>query len=180
MLSRKLIYGILVPTVAVWLAIALAPDRVQIRVDCGDLRHTAFGIPVRYEPMVEPERSRLLAATAGSSVVSPTWVPVVPQTTSHYNAGVYQSWYRAAGAFGSLDMSLCRLMAEDFGSRVIAAKGHDYVVPSWPPDMRFTDPAASGTAWATDPGIGQFCRAHGYSIESGQKPGDRPHLVPLP
>jgi hypothetical protein len=50
------------------------PTSGQIRLDTGDLRYYWWGIPLKYERMPEPQRSKLLALASKAPAIPAKWV----------------------------------------------------------------------------------------------------------
>src|SRR4051794_30927178 len=73
----------------------------DIRLDTGDLRYRYFGIPIVYEKMPEPQRTRLLALTAGSAVCRNEWYQcaVFPLPTTNHTDGMCRGFYMKIDAW---------------------------------------------------------------------------------
>ena len=75
---RKMVAaGVVVPLLFVMFYLFMGPTSGQIRLDTGDLRYCWFGIPVYYDRMPEPERSKLGTLARRSPAVPAKWVTCV-------------------------------------------------------------------------------------------------------
>jgi hypothetical protein len=159
----------------------LTPTSIEIRLDCGDLRFKRWGIPISHAPMHEPERTTLLSLAGDSKKMAPEWAPIVPQTTSNYNAGEYAGFYKRAAEWDSVDRTLFRLMVEDIAAKINAAAGKKHVVPSWMGEFDGIDPKKLGYDWSKNPKILKFCQERGYLLETSPAPESQvsPKTLPL-
>jgi hypothetical protein len=55
-------------------AVFYGPTSGEIRLDSGDLRYRYWGIPIDYQPMPEPKRTRLMDLAAKSGKIPSEWV----------------------------------------------------------------------------------------------------------
>ncbi len=160
---RFAVYSTLGLILFVMFTIQGRPSSIDIRVDCGDLRFRYWGIPIIYERMREPQRTALLAIARAAPPIAPKWIPVLPQRTSNYNAGEYQSRYFKRMPWAKADPNICRLLLEDFSTYITRADGRSYA-GGW--GTRVSEWGAMGDPispdWISDPDIRQFCESHGY------------------
>jgi hypothetical protein len=138
------------------------PTSGQIRLDTGDLRYCWWGVPLMYERMSEPERSRLLALAAASPAIQAEWVTCVryPLHTSNNPEVAYVERYHVIGLWAGEDPKIARWVLEDLsdytktgGSR----RSFNLLIRliDWKPER--IDPG-----WREDAEIRSYCAAHGY------------------
>lgn len=144
----------------------------DIRLDTGDLRYRYLGIPMAYERVPEPQRTRLLALAAGSQVLVPEWrrCATFPLPSSNNTHRMCRGWYARASVWAAQDPPLARLMLED----VAAYVDHTSAVQGLPPSAtllsgRFVLPDVSGNL-SLKPGWQQDEAAVAYMQWKGHAP----------
>lgn len=137
MRPRKLLSAACVGLVAVVALMTIsgrALTSADIRLDSGDLRYRYFGIPIVYERMPEPQRTRLLALTAGSSVCRDVWrqCAVFPLRTTNNSDAMCRGFYLKIDAWIDVDRALARAGIEDVGRYVIETRVREGLPRSFP------------------------------------------------
>src|SRR4051794_11018966 len=105
-LTRGRVIGLGVLLVAVGIILRGGPlTSADIRLDTGDLRYRYLGVPLSYERMPEPQRSRLLALAAGSNVLRPEWhtCATFPKVGSNNPDRMCRGWYFQASVWAAED-----------------------------------------------------------------------------
>ncbi len=97
------------------------PTSGQIRLDTGDLQYCWFEIPLRYERMPEPERSKLLSLSASSPRLPGSWVTCVtfPHGGTDNPESGFHLMFKASGIWASEDPHIARWLLEDVQFRVL-------------------------------------------------------------
>lgn len=99
----------------------------DIRLDSGDLRYRYFGIPVVYDRMPEPERSKLLALAAKSKIVTNEWrtCAIFPLRSTNNEDFMYRGWYFKVSVWTGEDPDLARLLVEDIAAHLRATNARN-------------------------------------------------------
>jgi hypothetical protein len=110
---RRIVAGIIGTLVLVYFG--LAPTSTDIRLDTGDLRYRYFGIPLIYDRMPEPQRSRLLELTRGSKVCTSEWKRCAkfPLHGSNNPDAMCRGFYMRIEAWVDVDKKLALAGVED-------------------------------------------------------------------
>jgi hypothetical protein len=96
------------------------PRNGQIRLDTGDLRYCWWGIPLEYDEMPEPQRSKIVALAKKSSAVPAIWVMCVryPKDTTNNLDIMYQGFYRRIAWQAGEDPDLAKWQLEDVAATI--------------------------------------------------------------
>lgn len=126
--SRWLIrLGLLVVVVMGAWAFVIGPTSADIRLDTGDLRYRYFGIPLVYERMPEPARSRLRALTSQLGDVGAEWRQCArfPLPTTNNTDSMCQRFYFALSAWMDEDPRIALILARDVVNYIRKMNNHD-------------------------------------------------------
>ena len=157
---------------ALWLVVRPpGPTSADIRLDTGDLRYRWFGVPVWYDRMPEPTRSHLLAAAAGSAVLTPEWQTCVtyPLPTSNNTDAMCRGFYAEGADWIPADPGVARLVLEDVATYVRRTNARSGL----PASVRMLSPLgvmgidARGIRtirpdWRDDPEVQAYLQSKGY------------------
>jgi len=89
------------------------PRTCEIRIDCGDLRYSVFGIEVERQLMSEPARSVLLSLSERSDILSPEWLWIPTQVGSNRPNRMCYRFYASAAAWSRVDPEIAVAVTED-------------------------------------------------------------------
>jgi hypothetical protein len=149
-------------------AFFFGPHSGQIRLDTGDLRYCWLGIPLQYEQMPEPERSKLLALASKPPAVSSTWITCAtyPLPTSNNPDSMCRSCYSGIAAWTDEDPHIARWALDDMVTYLQDThathglpKSCELVVPG------MIDYAAGKVEpnWRDEDAVKDYCTAHAYT-----------------
>lgn len=91
------------------------PTSGQIRLDTGDLRYCWYGIPLRYRPMPEPERSHIVALASRAPAIPHRWVTCVtyPLPSSNNTDSMCRDFYWSVAIWSTVDRQIARRAFDD-------------------------------------------------------------------
>ena len=100
----------------IYYALVHGPTSGQVRLDSGDLRYRWFGIPLYYEPMPEPYRSKILSLK--SPAVPAQWVTFAenPWLIEHDLTNRYR--YDFVASWAEADPNIARLALADLADDI--------------------------------------------------------------
>lgn len=154
------------------LGVVLGPSSADIRLDTGDLRYRYFGIPIVYERMPEPQRSRLLALASQSPILVSEWHQCAnyPLPTTNNTDGMCRDFYFKIDAWIDVDPQIARLAAEDVASYIRDTNALESLpksysllsgfVVEWTADNR----QSVREDWRDDEGVRAYFDTHGIAI----------------
>ena len=121
-------------TIFLMVTLDLARTSAEIRLDSGDLRYCYFGVPLVYEQMPEPQRTRLLGLTSGSSVCRNVWhqCAVYPLPTTNNTDLMCRRFYLKLDAWIDVDRDLARAGIEEVGEYIITTRVRNGLPQSYP------------------------------------------------
>ncbi len=163
--------GLGIGLIVTW-AIISGPSSADIRLDTGDLRYRYLGIPVVYERMPEPQRSRLQSLASQSSVLVDEWHQCAdfPLPTTNNTDGMCLSFYMRADAWIDVDQNVARLALEDVATYIRDTHARESLPHSFAllngfvieltDDHRY----AVRSEWREDEAVRTFFESHGIPI----------------
>jgi hypothetical protein len=157
--ARLVVYGLAFLS----LLSIIAGPKVEIRLDCGDLRYVYLGIPLRYKVMEQPYREELFEL-GGNANISQRWAPVPPRTTSNDNAAQFQNWYRHAAIWSSSDKTLAQLFLKDISESISSGHGLQFQNTDAGMLLRMASRPSLPVDWQDIKEIQIYCKTHGYSM----------------
>ncbi len=164
-----------IPIVCAWFLLH-GPTSGEIRLDTGDLRYCYFGIPFSYSRMPEPQRSRLLSLSAGSSILKPQWFTCVtyPLTGSNNPDLMVEGFYSRATAWIPVDPKLAQMIVEDIAKYVKGTNARSglpdsfYLVSGFLVDQNTQGQWTLDPNWRQDEEVQNYFTAKGYSPATTQ------------
>jgi hypothetical protein len=165
----KVRLGVVAGVVLLGLLMVVGPSSGEIRLDTGDLRYCWWWVPVRYERMPEPERSRIQVVAAAGPAVPAEWVTCVryPLRCSNNPDLMCRSFYASIAAWSGEDPKIARWALEDVVNYVrtthaqygLPASGH--VLSGFIVEMSKGRVVAD---WRDQEEMKAYCAAHGYVL----------------
>ena len=149
----------------------------DIRMDCGDLRYRYFGIPLVYDSMPEPQRSKLLALSAKSKVLKDEWrtCATFPRQYSNNEDRACRSWYEDAVVWAKEDPEMARMLLEDVTAYLRAeddlngsSKESSWILGSFLVVDEKKDAWAVKPNWRQDPAMLDYLACKHYSLPTTQ------------
>lgn len=175
--SRWLRYSILplVIVIGYLLMYGMGPTSGDIRLDSGDLRYRYFGIPIIYERMPEPERSRLIKLTSKSSICRNEWhqCVVYPLRGSNNPDWMCRGFYWRIVKWIDVDPELALAGVDDVGRYIIDTHARQGLPKSMPLISGFTFDNNGGIRadWREDEGVKYYLESRGLTAT---RPASRP------
>ncbi|MDB5319775.1 MAG: hypothetical protein JWN40_1406 [Phycisphaerales bacterium] len=170
-LTRRRKFAVLaIGLIAVVVYFSLGPTSADMRLDTGDLRYRYMGIPIVYERMPEPQRSRLLQLTQGSRVCAPTWEQCAsfPLHTSNNPDAMCRGFYMRIDAWIDVDKKLALAGVEDIARYISETNGRRGLPRSTPLlfKTKWSDDDRARTmrveeGWQADAGIAEYRKSLG-------------------
>jgi len=129
----------------------------RYRRDTGDLRYRYFGVPIWYERMPEPQRTRLMKLAAAPPAIPSDWLKCMDYRHRGTNNGDIEarSGYWLAARYAEVDPGIARLLLEEHATTVPHVSHFYSLLVRYVP--------AYGE-WREDEEIRAFCAARGYAI----------------
>lgn len=148
--------GIVIALLLLAIALPSGPTSGQIRLDTGDLRYCWHGIPIRYEQMPEPERSKLLVLASKSPGVTAEWVTCTthPQDTEYRPHALCRYFYHLTAIWADEDPKIARWAMDDM---VDFIRHGSLGLPNCAHVL-----SASLVDWRDQKEVKDYCAAHGY------------------
>jgi hypothetical protein len=160
---RMIKWGSVIFLLLLGFGVLYGPTSGQIRLDTGDLRYCWWGIPLKYELMPEPQRSKLLALAAKVPPVSAEWVTCV-NYPKHYSDNPeirYHGEYYSIAIWADEDVNIARWAMDD----EVKAIPHGGTTRLWPIlGYRVLDSSTGklNVDWRDQEDVKDYCAAHGY------------------
>jgi hypothetical protein len=153
----------------VLLSFLRGPTSGQIRLDSGDRRYCWWGIPIRYERMAEPNRSKIVALSAMSPAIPAKWVTCVryPLPSSNNTDLMCSDFYWSIAAWANEDPKIARWTLEDVTRYIPGMLARGGLPESCSLLSTFTVDWRSSTVkpdWREDEEVQRYCASHGYVL----------------
>ncbi|HPO13937.1 MAG TPA: hypothetical protein PLI09_10865 [Candidatus Hydrogenedentes bacterium] len=101
----------------------------EIRLDCGDLRYPYHGCTIYKRSTPEPDRTKLLALAAKTSIPKETWSQFTVPALKAWDR-MYRNAYRRVVPWIEIDPELAKLLLEDLAGYMQRLKQHQGGLPS--------------------------------------------------
>jgi hypothetical protein len=166
-LVTKVALACLLAVLAIWLVNLIGPTSAQVRLDTGDLRYRWFGMPLEFESMAEPNRSKIVALAAMAPPIHTEWAHFPkPSTLSNPHVQCVNSYHEVA-EWSDQDRTLARLLLMDVAEEARDRSYMGEVTPAfrlaWPVLDYKSLHGNSFLGWQKDPAVLQYCASHGYT-----------------
>lgn len=139
------------------------PTSVEIRLDSGDVRYCWYGIPLKYERMREPQRSRLLALAAREPAIPAKWVTCFEGRPGPEANPIIPGKYWGIAAWAGEDPNIARWLLDEVTDYLQSFKADGS--PAHLAWVSMVDmPSCKVHAdWRNDEEVRYFCSLHGYT-----------------
>jgi len=145
-----------------------SPTSGEVRLDTGDIRYCWWGIPLKYERMAEPQRSKLLALASKSPVIPAKWVTCTEYSLSpEYRPDrMCQGFYWSIAIWSDEDSKIARWAMDD-----VVEYLNQNAKCGLPQSVHLlNDPIVDWHArkvnadWRDQDAVKSYCAAHGYVL----------------
>lgn len=166
-----LLVGVGIALCVIW-SIVFGPSSADMRLDTGDIRYRYFGVPLIYERMPEPQRSRLLSLASTSSILVAEWHQCAnyPLPTTNNTDAMCRGFYTKVDAWIDVDPHIARLAAEDLATYIRVTNARESLPESYAllsgfvVDWTNANRYAVRGDWRDDEAVRAYFEAHGVAI----------------
>jgi hypothetical protein len=145
------------------------PTTAEIRLDTGDLRYCWWGIPLKYEMMPEPSRSKLLTVASRTPSIPAKWVTCVSKPWTRTTLRTHRTsvhFYHCIAIWSDEDQKIASWAMEDVVYWINGMTTHGGSLKCSSVLSGFVVDVNKGTIdprWREMDAVRYYCDVHGYT-----------------